>query len=1187
MAQSVFISYSHRDGRHKDRLLKHLKLMERQGLIAPWDDRQIVPTEEWDATIRAHLNQADLILLLITADFLASDYCWDKEMTRAMERRDAGQAKVLPIFVDHCDWKDAPFGKIQGVPKDARPITAYENPNEAWKEVAQAIRSAVSLKPVRPADGLGLLHGVPAPLEKFVPRPEYAGPLQDKLLAGKGKAVAVTGAGKRKTAVQGMGGIGKTVLAAGVVREEEVRRAFPDGVFWLTFGQQPNPKARQEQLAQWLGDARASFEDTQQGKARLEDLLRDSACLIVLDDIWDPHHVEPFDVSSDGRPYRLLITTRFRNVVTSIGAEEQRLDVLEDDQALSLLAKWAGTSTEKLPNEAPQVVKECGGLPLALAMIGAMIQRRPERWGNALLRLRQADIDRIRQDFPHYPYPDLLRAIEVSIDGLDEIKDRYLDFAVFPEDTPIPQAVLHTLWAGDGLDKDAVDDILDTLEDRSMLRRDEKGRITLHDLQFDYVRHRAGDKLPAFHRRLLAAYRRCCAEGWHDGPDDGYFYQHLAYHLRESAKSGDLTELLFDYRWLRKKLEVTDANGLMADYDLAVDDSQARLVQGAIRLSSHMLAEDASHLPSQLCGRLLSYKGRRLASLLSGLMAQEERAWLRPLAGTLTPPGGPLVRTLRGHESCVNTVAVTPDGRYIVSGSSDKTLRVWDLASGRPVRTLAGHGDSVGAVAVTPDGRYIVSGSRDKTLKVWDLAAGKDLQTLRGHEDQVRALAVTPDGHYAVSASDDKTLRVWDLASGKGLHTLGGHEDWVYAVAVTCDGRHAVSASPYVKVWEIASGRLVSALGRDGPVARSVALTPDGRYAVSGGYKTAKVWELAGGRVMHTLTGHEDEVNAVAVTPDGRSAVSGSEDGTLKVWELSSGRLLRTLKGHEDAVNAVAVTPDSRYAVSGSWDSTLKVWDLLADRTMFGLRAHEGSVHEVAVTPDGRYAVSGSSDKTLKVWDLASGKVVHTLRGHRGEVGAVAVTPDGHCAVSGSKDTTLKVWDLASGKVVHTLRGHRSWVRMVAVTPDGRNVVSASQDGPLKVWDLASGRPAHTLRGHMGAVFAVAVTPDGRHAVSGSYDRTLKVWDLTSGQVVHTLRGHEGSVAVTGDGRYAVSGSADQTLKVWDLKTGRVVASFVADGWIPACAAAPDGVTIVAGDAFGQVHFLRLENVKQGRRRSR
>jgi hypothetical protein len=308
-------------------------------------------------------------------------------------------------------------------------------------------------------DDLSVLSNVPELPEKFIARPEYLEPLKQKLLGKSEKAVAVTAAGRRKVGVQGMGGIGKTVLAAAAVCEKEVSKAYPDGIIWLTLGQEPNLVARQVQLARLLGDQQAAFQDVQQGKARLEELLHNLACLVVLDDVWNAHHAAAFDVP--GKKGRVLITTRFRNIVASLGAQEQRLDVLEEDQAFALLAQWAGTTVNELPIlSAHEVVKECGGLPLALAMIGAMIQRRPERWESAVERLRSADIDKIKHDFPDYPYPDLLRAIEVSIDGLDEVKDRYLDFAIFPEDTPIPEAVLQTLWQADGLDKHDVQDLL-------------------------------------------------------------------------------------------------------------------------------------------------------------------------------------------------------------------------------------------------------------------------------------------------------------------------------------------------------------------------------------------------------------------------------------------------------------------------------------------------------------------------------------------------------------------------------------------------------------------------------------------------------------------------------------------------------------------------------------------------------
>jgi hypothetical protein len=208
------------------------------------------------------------------------------------------------------------------------------------------------------------------------------------------------------------------------------------------------------------------------------------------------------------------------------------------------------------------IAEECGNLPLALAMVGAMVHGRPDRWANALHRLRSADLDKIRQQFPDYPYPDLLRAIQVSVQALEpEVQARYLDLAVFPEDTPIPQAALQTFWTTEGLDEYDVQDVLHALVDRSLARRDEAGCLTLHDLQYDYVRQQTDD-LPALHQRLLRAYAAHCPAGWPSGPDDSYYFQHLAYHLIQAGRAGELRELLLDFDWLQAKLEAADAAAL-------------------------------------------------------------------------------------------------------------------------------------------------------------------------------------------------------------------------------------------------------------------------------------------------------------------------------------------------------------------------------------------------------------------------------------------------------------------------------------------------------------------------------------------------------------------------------------------------------------------------------------------------
>jgi WD40 repeat protein len=488
-----------------------------------------------------------------------------------------------------------------------------------------------------------------------------------------------------------------------------------------------------------------------------------------------------------------------------------------------------------LPPEAEAVADECGNLPLALAIVGAMLRGKPNRWENILHKLRNADLEKIRKQFPNYPYPDILRAIQVSVEALEpDIQKRFLDFSVFPEKIPISEAVLQAFWEPEGLDEFDTQDIADTLVDKSLAQRDHAGNLILHDLQLDYVRKQVGD-LPSLHDRLLEAYRLKCINGWSTGPNDGYFFEHLAYHLVKAEHKENLRKLLFDFNWIQAKLEATDVNSLITDYDCLPDDHILHLVQGAICLSAHIIEKDKNQLVEQFLGRLQSFQEPEIQLMLEQACTSKECTWLHPLTASLTPPGGPLIRTLEGHTSWINDVAVTPDGTRAISASSDRTFREWDLETGEQIRTLEGHTRPVNAVAVTSDGARAISTSEDRTLKVWDLETGEQIRTLEGHTDLTTSVAVTSDGARVISASYDKTLKIWDLKTGEQIRILKGLTGRINAVAVTPDGTRVISASydRTLKVWDLETGEVIGTFSGDGAL-MTCAISPDGKTIVAG-----------------------------------------------------------------------------------------------------------------------------------------------------------------------------------------------------------------------------------------------------------------------------------------------------------------------------------------------------------------
>jgi len=428
------------------------------------------------------------------------------------------------------------------------------------------------------------------------------------------------------------------------------------------------------------------------------------------------------------------------------------------------------------------------------------------------------------------------------------------------------------------------------------------------------------------------------------------------------------------------------------------------------------------------------------------------------------------LRTLRGHEDSVLSVAFSPDGRRIVTGSEDNTAKVWDAETGRELLTLKGHADVVFSVAFSPDGRRIVTGSYDKTAKVWDAANSRELLTLNGHDGPIESVAFSPDSRWIITGGRDNTAKLWNAETGGELLTLKGHAQ----------------------------------------VVMSVAFSPDGRRILTGSVdKTAKVWDAENGRELIILNGHTSSVRSVAFSPDGRRILTGSFDKSAKVWDAETGRELLTLNGHTDGVFSVAFSPDGRRILTGDGDRTAKVWDAEDGRELLALEGHNAPVYSVACSSDGRRIVTGSFDKTAKVWNAETGRELLTLKGNAEEIASVAFAADGRRIVTGSLGNTAKVWDAETGRELLVLKGHLSNVLSVDFSPDGRRIVTGGIDKTAKLWDAENGRELLTLNGHNGDVWSAAFSPDGRRIVTGSLDKTAKVWTAASPEEVEAWRKEE------------------------------------------------------------------------------
>lgn len=451
------------------------------------------------------------------------------------------------------------------------------------------------------------------------------------------------------------------------------------------------------------------------------------------------------------------------------------------------------------------------------------------------------------------------------------------------------------------------------------------------------------------------------------------------------------------------------------------------------------------------------------------------------------------------------TVALSRDSRWLVT----EQMNLIEVATGKQVRRFEGS-RGISALAFTADGKWLIGGGADKTVRIWEVATGELLKALRGHTGPIHQMAPSHDGKWLATASADRTMHLWDMASGKRVRVFHGNPP-VNAVALSTDGKRLATAGGFgagqarvghtAQVWDLTTGRQVSIFKGHHDVVSSVVFSRDGKMLATASHdESARLWDASTGKELRAFGAAEPDkdgrqregpegFSSVTLSQDGKWLATGGSRGTY-LFDAANGTEVRRFQGAYGArrSNSVHFTSQGDYLIAGGGDQRVWLWDLATGKIVLEFNERLG-VNAVALASDGNSLVSGNDDRCARVWrmepdksprdfgrgDQERGTLVRVLRGHDGPVVAVALSPDDKWLVTGTRrispseprflreeaqtnEIVVRLWDLGNGKELRRFKGHDAAVVSITFTRDGKRLITGSLDGTTRVWDPLTGR---------------------------------------------------------------------------------------------------------------------------------
>jgi WD40 repeat protein len=522
-----------------------------------------------------------------------------------------------------------------------------------------------------------------------------------------------------------------------------------------------------------------------------------------------------------------------------------------------------------------------------------------------------------------------------------------------------------------------------------------------------------------------------------------------------------------------------------------------------------------------------------------------------------------------GHYAAVTSVCTSYDGRYIATGSDDKTIILWRASDGKQIRSFRGSPDGISYIEFNRQGNAILSLDDDGTIILWDISSGKDIKKLRLPDDRFTCASFSPDGMEIVTGSRKSGVATWNINTGEKNREF---------TAVPKD--------------------LLSARAFSYNEARSVAFSGDGKFIIAGvGDNTAILWDAKTGdeirKFKKTRTSCTSCIAEAVITSDNKYIFTGRTD-SIKMFDRTSGSLLREFYGRGGSMAGLAISNDGRYVAAIEY-GVAKAWDIKTGKMLTQAGDYsQNKTLSVAISNDGKHLITGSEKRFTEIWDIASGEKILKLEGYLNQVderilsdsymywaalvNEAKLSPDGRFIAIGRTGNNAKIIDFKTGRVYATLKGHKSMVISLCFSPDGKYLATGGLDGKAIVYNVETGEPVQTIsfRDEKLAIFSVDISTDGKMLATADWGGFVYIWDIETGKMIQGVSPHERmgvyQVKFSANGVYFISAGLDRKLKLTEIDTGEEIRVFTGHtDLVNSINLSPDGDKIITSGWDGTI----------------